>query len=323
MPIKPVFLTLATAVLSVHATAAQEARVQKVGVISPGGSYRAVVDGLRDGLNQAGFIEGKRYVLDIREMRGALKSAEEAATSLEQQNVPLIYTVATSVTLAAKRATIKTPIVFFAGTDPVAVKLVESIRHPGGRLTGVYNQIGNVTGKRLELLKEIVPNLHRVITFYNPANPSAIEAVTQTKDAARVLGVELIERPVASAEQLRIELQAFRAGEADAYFAVNDATTDSQIESIIEMTKAQKLPSMFYLLDVVAGGGLASYSPDFREGGLLTAPYVRKILEGSNPADLPIEQSHKLMLEFNLKTAKEIGLDIPESILIRADKVIE
>jgi putative tryptophan/tyrosine transport system substrate-binding protein len=320
---KRVFVAVAAAVMFVHAARAQEGSVQTVGVISPGGAYNAVVDGLRDGLNQVGFIEGKRYILDIRETQGALKAAEDAARSLEQQHVQLIYTVATSVTLAAKRATTKTPIVFFAGTDPVAVKLVESIRRPGGRLTGVYNQILYVTGKRLELLREIVPNLRRVVTFYNPANPSAIEAVKQTRDAARRLGLELIEHPVASAEQLRIELQAFRTGEADAYFAVSDAMTDSQAESIVEMTKAQRLPSMFYLLDVVTDGGLASYSPDFREGGRLTAAYVRKILEGENPADLPIEQSHRLMFVINLRTAKEIGLEISESILIRADKVIE
>jgi putative tryptophan/tyrosine transport system substrate-binding protein len=161
------------------------------------------------------------------------------------------------------------------------------------------------------------------VTFYIPANPAAIESVKEAREAARSLGLELIERPIASAEELQEALQALRTGEADAYFAASDALLDSQAHSIIEMTKAKRLPSMFYLQEVVADGGLASYSPDFREGGRLSATYVRRILEGTNPADLPVEQIDRLVFVINLKTAKQIGLAIPESILIRADKVIE
>ena len=294
-----------------------------MGVILQGGPWYAVVDGLREGLNQSGFVEGQRYILDIRDTRGDLRAAEEAARNLEQQKVHLIYTAATSVSLAAKRATTNTPIVFFAGTDPVAVKLVESIPRPGGRLTGVHTPVTYATGKRLELLREIVPNLRRVVTFYNPANPAAIESVKEAREAARSLGLELTERHVASLQELQNALKALSTDEADAYFAASDAMLDSHAHFIIEMAKAKKLPSMFYLQGVVADGGLASYSPDFREGGRLSATYVRRILEGTNPADLPVEQIDRLVFVINLKTAKQIGLAIPESILIRADKVIE
>jgi putative ABC transport system substrate-binding protein len=194
MRIKLLFGAMTAAVMLVHATGAQEVRVQRVGVILPGGPWYAVVEGLREGLNQPGFTEGKRYILDIRDTQGDLRAAEEAAKELEQQKVHLIYTAATSVSLAAKRATTNTPIVFFAGTDPVAVNLVESISRPGGRLTGVHTPVTYVTGKRLELLREIVPNIRRVVTLYNPANAAAIESVKEAREAARSLGLELIKR---------------------------------------------------------------------------------------------------------------------------------
>jgi putative ABC transport system substrate-binding protein len=306
-----------------HPAAAQDTGVKRIGVILQGGPWYGVVAGLREGLNQSGYIEHKQYTLDIRDTHGDLKAAEEAATNLEEQKVDLIYTAATSVSLAAKRATTHTPIVFYAGTDPVAVDLVESIARPGGRLTGVYTRVTEVTGKRLELLREIVPNLHRVVMFYNPANPAALESAKEARDAAQSLGLELLERRVTSVDELRKALQAFKSGEADAYLAASDAMLDEEAHSVIEMVKANGLPSMFYVQDVVAEGGLASYSPDFREGGRVSAKYVRQILQGANPASFPVEQSDRLVFFINLKTAKQIGLVVPEIILTRADEVIE
>jgi ABC-type uncharacterized transport system substrate-binding protein len=323
MQINYLLAVMTTAVMLVHPAAAQETVVKRIGVILQGGPWYAVVDGLRGGLSQSGYVEGKQFVLDIRDTHGDLKAAGEAAKNLEEQKVHLIYTAATSVSLAAKQATTHTPIVFYAGTDPVAVKLVESIPRPGGRLTGVHTRVTDVTGKRLELLREIVPNLRRVVTFYNPANLSAVESAKEAREAAQNLGLELIERLVSSVEELQKVLQAFRSGEADAYFAASDAMLDREARSVIEMVKANRLPSMFYVQDVVADGGLASYSPDFREGGRVSASYVRRILEGANPANLPVEQSDRLVLVINLKAAKQIQLAIPETILIRADRVIE
>jgi len=303
--------------------AAEAQQIKKIGVILQGGPWYSVVDGLRDGLNRAGLVEGRDYILDVRDTRGDLNRAEDAARDLERQKVDLIYTAATSISLAAKRSTSTTPIVFFAGTDPVAVKLVESIPRPGGRVTGVHTPITYVTSKRIELLREIAPNVRRVVTFYNPANAAALESIKEAKAATLRLGLELIERKVSSNEELQKALQAFRADEADAYFAASDAMLDSQAQPVVAMLNATKLPSMFYLQQVVADGGLASYSPDFVEGGRLSATYVRKILGGISPTDLPVEQLDKLILVINLKTAKQIGLSIQESILIRADKVIE
>src|SRR5262249_6340717 len=148
-------------------------------------------------------------------------------------------------------------------------------------------------------------------------NFAAVQSTKEAREAAQTLGLELLERPAASVEELRNALQAFRSGDADAYLAAADAMLDREARSVVEMLLANKLPSMFYVQDVVAGGGLASYSPDFKGGGRMSADYVR-ILEGANPADLPVEQSDRLILMINLKTAKQIGLTIPETILVRA-----
>ena len=305
------------------AARAQKSKVHRVGIILQGGPWYAVVDGLRDGLKQFGFEEGKQYVLEIRDTRGDLKAVDEAARNLEQQKIDLIYTVATSVTLATKRATENIPIVFAVGTDPATINLVELIPRPSGRATGVHFLSTDLMGKRLELLREIVPNLRRVVTFYNPGNRSAIVSTKEGRDAARHLGLDFIERQVTSVEELQKALQAFKAGEADAYVAVSDAMIDSQADSIIDMAKAKRLPTMFYQQDLVAKGGLVSYSTDFKEVGRLTARYVQRILAGTIPADLPVERVDRLVFMINLRTAKALDLTLPPSLLARADEVIE
>ena len=321
---KILVLALTTAfLLFVHAASAQGTKVHKVGVLLQGGSWYAMVDGLRHGLKDLGFVEGKQYILDIRDGQGDLKEVERAARNFEEQKVSLIYTVATSVSLAAKDATATIPIVFVAGSDPVVVKLVKSFAAPGGRLTGVLYPATDLTGKRLELLREIVPNLRRVVTFYNPSNRSAVESAKQGRQAAQLLGLQFIERHVASVEDLEKAVQAFRSNEADAYFSVSDAMIDNKIESIIEMGRVNKLPTMFYDPVAVAKGGLATYSGDFYEAGRLSAKYVQQILAGTNPADLAVERIDKLLFVINLKTAKQIGLSVPESVLARADRVID
>jgi putative ABC transport system substrate-binding protein len=186
--------------------------VRRVGVIHQGGVYAGAVDGLRQGLRKLGLEEDKHVVLDIRDTRGELKAVAAAAKDLERRKVDLIYTVATSVTLAAKGATAHTPIVFFAGTDPVETGLVESLARPGGRLTGVHSQATDLTGKRLEVLKEMIPGLGRVLTLYNPGNPVAGEAARLGREAARQLGVQFAERHVRSVEELRLALQALSRG---------------------------------------------------------------------------------------------------------------
>jgi len=313
----------AAALLPAQIANAQGGSNRKVGVILQGGSWYEVVEGVREGLKSLGLLEGKQFILDIHDTHGDLKAAGQAARDLEQQQIAVIYALATSVSVAAKGATEKIPIVFVAGTNPVAVGLVESIPRPGGRLTGVQFRATDLTGKRLEILREIVPTLHRVVAFYDPRNPSAIESAREAREAARNLGVQVIERHVASVEELQKAVEAFKGDEADAVIAISDAMVDSHIQYVIDMANAKKLPSMLYDPGAVTKGGLATYSADYNEIGRLSAKYIQRVLDGVNPADLPVEGADKLSFVINLKTAKKIGLAIPESILARADRVIE
>jgi putative ABC transport system substrate-binding protein len=281
-----------------------------------------VVDGLRQGLRELGLEDGKTIVLDIRPTSD-LKAVEEAARDLERGKVDLIYTVATSVTIAAKRATVHTPIVFFAGSDPVAAGLVESLAKPGRRLTGVHSLSTDLTAKRLEILKEMVPRLGRVVTFYNPGNALSREGARLGREAAQHLSVQLVERHVSSVEELRLSLQELRAGEVDAYFYTTDLIAVSQAALIIDAARAKKLPTMFEEVSIVAKGALAGYGHSFYENGRASAKHIQRILAGTNPKDLPIENVYKIQFALNLRTAREIGLTIPPSARMLADKVIE
>jgi putative ABC transport system substrate-binding protein len=312
-----------TVLAATFAIEAQQARVYRVGVVLLGGPYSAAVDGLRDGLRELGLEEGKQFVLHVRDTKGDLKSVEAAARSLEKEKVDLIWAAPTSVTLAAKRATKSVPIVFSSGSDPVSVGLVESFRKPGGRLTGIHGQGVGLTAKRLQLLKEMLPRLRRVVTFYSPDNPAAQQSVKIARDAARQLKLELVERPVVSVEDLRAALRALRTGEADAIFYVGDAMVGSQIELLIDKAKTMKLPTMVQERGIVAKGALAAYGESYYKMGRLSAKHVQRVLLGADPGDLPIEQVDTVQFVINLKTAKALGLTIPQSMLGRADEVIE
>jgi len=316
--------TLAGGLLaSPFAAEAQQARVYRVGVVLQGGPYLGAVDGLRMGLAELGLEEGKQLILHVRDGKGDLKAVEQAARDLEREKVDLIYAVTTSAALAVKRVTKTVPIVFYAGTDPVALDLVQSFPKPGGRLTGIYGRIADLTAKRLELLKEMVPRLRRVVIFYDPDRPAAARRMEATRDAARQLKVELVERRVTSVEELRAGLGALRAGEADALLSGGDSMVISQTALVIDIARAKKLPTMFTELDSVAKGGLASYGVSYNAMGRLSAKYVQRILLGANPGELPVEQVDRLYFVINLKTAKALGLTIPQAVLLRADEVIQ
>jgi putative ABC transport system substrate-binding protein len=301
---------------------AQQQKVYRVGVLLQGGPWYDAIDGLRHGLKELGLEDGKQYVLDIRDAKGDPKAIEEAARSLESEKVKLIYAMATTVVTGAKKVTVDTPIVFAAGTDPVAMGLVESFAKPGGRLTGVHLLVTDLTAKRLEILKEIFPKLRGVVTFYNPANQVAKKGASLGREEAKRLGLKFIERHVKSVEELREALQALKAGEADAFFYTPDAMVLSQVSLIIETARSKKLATMFQEPSLVAKGALASYGQSYYEIGRLSAKYVQKVLSGTPPRDLRIETFDDVELVINLKTAKELGITIPPNVLARAQKVI-
>jgi ABC-type uncharacterized transport system substrate-binding protein len=301
---------------------AQEPKVYRVGVVTAGGAWYEVIDGLRVGLKQLG-LEEKHFTLAIRDTKGNAKAAEEAAKNFEQEKVNLIYTTQTSVTVLAKRATADIPIVFCAGADPVVLGLVESFAKPGGRLTGVFYRDTDLTAKRLEILKEIVPKFRRAVIFYDPRGPVASESAKLARETAAQEGIQFVERHVASVEELQASVRALRAGEVDAVFEVSDALVVVQDQLIIDMARAKKLATMFINHSSVVKGGLASYSVSRHEIDRLSAKYVQRILTGVQPKDLPVQGVDKIELIVNLKTAKQIGLTIPQKVLARADKVIK
>jgi putative ABC transport system substrate-binding protein len=275
-------LLIATLVLaSVHVAKAQQAKVYRVGVILEGGPYYAVVDGLKDGLRELGLEEGRQYVLEIRDLKGERKAAEEAARNLERGKVHLIHAVATSIAIATKRATTDVPIVFVMGGDPVIAGLVESYAKPGGRLTGIHYLSNDLTGKRFEILKEILPKIRKVVTYYDPSNQTAMSNAKSAREAARQLKVDLIERHVASAQDLQLDLARLKEQEADAYFYTGDAMVSSQAEFIIAAARAKKLPTMFQDPGLVAQGALVGYGVSYYEVGRLSAKYVQRILAGA------------------------------------------
>jgi putative ABC transport system substrate-binding protein len=302
---------------------AQPTKLYRIGVLVPGDAWYEIIEGLRVGLKQLGLIEGKQFTLAIRDWKGDAKAAEAAAKNFEQERINLIYATSTNSTIAARRATAEIPIVFCAGTDPVALGLVDSFAKPGGRLTGIYQPATDLTAKRLEILKEIVPKLRRVVTFYDPRRPTAVESSKLAREAGHRMGLQLVERHIASAEELQAGVRALRAGEVDAYLAVSDAIASNQAQLIIDAARVKKLPTMFDFLSHVLKGGLAGYAVSFHEVGRLSAKYVQRILTGVKPQDLPVEGVDKIDLVINLKTAKQIGVTIPPNVLARADRVIK
>jgi putative ABC transport system substrate-binding protein len=319
---RQIFLGLLAIVLTTAPVQAQQPKIQRIGVVTAGGAWYQVIDGLRVGLKQLGLTERKHFTMEIRDTKGNAAAAEKAAKSLEQEKVNLLYTTQTSVTLATKRATAGTPIVFCAGADPVELGLVASFAKPGGRLTGVFYRDSELTVKRLAILKEIVPKLHRVVTFYDPRNRVASQSVQLVREAAGQMGVQFIERHIASSEELEANLQALKVGEVDSYFEVSDAIAVVHTQLIIDTAKAKKFATMFVDDASVTKGGLASYSVSRYETGRLSAKYVQRVLTGEKPNELPVQGIDKISLVLNLKTAKQIGLPIPPNMLARADKVI-
>ena len=277
---------------------------------------------MRDGLKELRLREGQNLELYIRQPKGDPSSLEAAARALEAQKVDVLYTVTSAVTAAAKRATTSVPMVFYAGNDPVSMGLVESFRKPGGRLTGVYSRFTDLTAKRFQLLKEINPELQRIVTFYRPESPSTPVALKAIRQAARDLHLDLLERPFTSVNDLQTGLLALRPGDAHAFYSV-DAVVISQAQLVLDIVNKAKLATIFSDRDTAAKGALATYGTSYYAVGRLAADKVARVLQGANPTDLPIEQLDRLYLVINLRTAKALGLPIQQSLLARADEVIQ
>jgi putative ABC transport system substrate-binding protein len=319
-------ITLALGAFAAPSVAHAQApgKIPHVGAIYLSGHHQVIVDGLRQGLHDLGLEEGKQYVLDQKQVKGGdWPAVGQAARDLERANVEVIYTVTTQVTLGTKQATAKVPIVFYVGVDPVAAGLVQSFAKPGGRLSGVHSLSRDLTVKRMEILKEMIPKLRRVVTFYDSRERISTENAQLARKVAQQMGLQLVERHLDSVEETRSVLLGLASGGVQAYFHTPGGTATSQAPLIIEASRTKKLPTMFHDTSLVALGGLAAYGHNYREIGRLSAKHVQRILAGVQPKDLPVENYDKVGLALNLRTAREIGLTIPQSVRFRADQLIE
>jgi ABC-type uncharacterized transport system substrate-binding protein len=319
-------LTLCAMLLAVcvSANAQQPSKVPKIGfLVGPSRSFFASrMESFQQGLHSLGYIEGKNIAIEYRYAEGKADYLPALAAELVGLNVDVIVTSATPSVLAAKKATSTIPIVFVSVTDPVASGVVASLARPGGNITGLTILAPELSGKRLELLKEAVPNVTRVAFLWNSANPAQAPQWREAQAAAQALGLRLQSLEVRSSNDFDSAFEAALRERARALIASPEPLINTHLKRIVEFAAKNRLPAMYAGPEVVDAGGLMSYAPDYTYQYRRAATYVDKILKGAKPADLPVEQPTKFEFIVNLKTAKQIGVTIPPNVLARADKVI-
>lgn len=282
-------------------------------------SYQAFRLGLRD----LGWIEGKNVAIEYRYAEGRHDRLAQLAADLVRLDVDVIVTTATSDALAAQRATKAIPIVMVAAGDPIANGLVQSLARPGGNVTGLSQMLQAVSGKRLELLKEMVPKLSRVAVLWNPQSASATLNWKENQQPARQLGIQLHSLEVRSSNELDMAFESATRARVGALAILPDPVITTNLERIVALSAKSRLPSIYQWSEFADAGGLVTYGPDRAEQFRRAATYVDRILKGAKPGDLPVEQPTKLELVVNLRTAKALEITIPQSVLSRADRVIE
>jgi ABC-type uncharacterized transport system substrate-binding protein len=306
------------------AEAQQTKKVYRIGFLttSSASASESRQEVFRKGLRDLGWIEGKNIFIERRYADANLDQLPALAAQLVQLKVDIIVTSPNASALAAKRATTTIPIVMASGGDPVVAGLVASLARPGGNVTGVTTISPELAGKRLELLKDAVGKLTRVAVLRNPTMPEHVQHLKEIEPAARALGIQVQTVEAQSAEDFDKAFSAVTAYQAGALLILRSSLTGIHARRIREFASNNRLPTMYDNKEVVEAGGLISYGVDLSDLYRRTAVYVDKILNGAKPADLPVEQPSKFELVINLKTAKQIGLTIPQRVLQRADKVI-
>ncbi|MGB7940260.1 MAG: ABC transporter substrate-binding protein, partial [Pseudolabrys sp.] len=280
-------------------------------------SRRSQVSPLRD----LGWIEGRTIVIEYRWSEGRPERYAEIAAEFVRLKVDVIVTVGTAVPLV-KQATSTIPIVFAVAIDPVGAGLVASLAKPGGNVTGLSIQANELAGKRLELLREVMPQLRRLAILFNADNTQPVLEMGETQAEARRLGLEVAIRAIRRAEDIAPAFKDLRA-QADAVYVTVDQLIVANRTRIIAAALNERLPTIFSTRDFVKAGGLMSYGPNYSNLFRHSADYVDKILRGTKPGDIPVEQPTKFELVINLTTAKALGLTMPGPLLLRADEVIE
>jgi putative tryptophan/tyrosine transport system substrate-binding protein len=309
--------------LSSPVEAQQPAKIPKIGYLGarPAASNTALEQFLRE-FRKLGYVEGKNIAIEPRYGEDKLDRLPALADELVRLRVDVLLTPSTPVALAAKSATTAIPIVFLNVSDPVAVGLIDSLARPGGNITGITNIVSVLAGKRLELLKESIPKLSRVAVLWNPQDPGSIQQWKESHFAARELGLQLHSMEVSSADKYEGAFKEAIKARSAALAVMHSGLAVSNQKQIADLATKNRLPGIYARADYVDSGGLMSYGADEAEPYRRAALMVDKILKGTKPADIPVEQPKKFDFVINLKTAKQIGLTIPPNVLARADKVI-
>jgi putative ABC transport system substrate-binding protein len=316
-----------SAVLFAHGDAAhaqQPTKIPRIGYLS-GTSFSvnsARIEAFRQGLRELGYVEGKNFVIEYRYAEGKPGRLSELASELVSLKVDVIVTAGPAVTRPAKEATSTIPIVMGYDNDPVGNEFVASLARPGGNITGLSSLAPEISGKQLELLKEIVPRLSRVAVLGQSTYPGNAQSLRETKLAASAFGVKLQNLDIQDSKDIENAFREAGKGRAGAVLLLANPVVFSQRTQVVDLAAKSRLPAMYWSSEFVEGGGLMTYSVSVTDLFRRAATYVDKILKGAKPTDLPVEQPKKFDFLINLKTAKQIGLTIPPNVLARADKVM-
>ena len=306
------------------ADAQQTGKVRRVGYLSAGSRSDRYPDVFRQGLRDLGWVEGQNIVIEGRWAEGRYDRLPDLAAELVRLKVDVIVANPTPAAAAAKKATGTIPIVIISVGDPVGQGFITSLARPGGNVTGLSYSVGlEITGKQLELLKETIPKVRRVAILTNPGNLSHALSIREAKVAARSLGVQLQLLEARGPNEFDDAFAAMARERVGALLVVADSMFILHRARLADLAAKSRLPAAYSLRDHVEAGGLMSYGPSLLDNFRRAATYVDKILKGAKPADLPVQQPTKFELVINLKTAKALGLTIPQSLMVRADEVIQ
>jgi putative tryptophan/tyrosine transport system substrate-binding protein len=319
------FIATFAAMLAVRPHAADAKQTGAMPIIAYLGPNTAALDSrlpaFKQRLSELGWIEGRTVTIDYRWAEGSNDDLDEIAAGFVRRKADVVVTAATPPALAMKKATTTIPIVFASVGDPIGTGLVASLTHPGGNVTGLWLQQNYVASKRLEMLREIIPNLRHIAILANSGNPSTALDMREVQAMSRTLGLEALTAEIHHAADIAPAFDAFKS-RVQALYVCNDPLAFTNRAAINTLAMGARLPTMFVGREYVEAGGLISYGPDYADAYRRAADLVDKILRGAKPADLPVEQLTKFELIISLTTAKVLGLTIPASFVQRADRVI-
>ena len=294
----------------------------RIGVLLLGARPNANLDAFIQALRELHYVEGKNILIEYRFAEGKAERLPELARELVDQKMDAIFTAGTPAIFALKGATKTIPIVFFSSSDPIGTGVVASLAQPGGNITGISVLASDLWPKRLELLKEIFPKLSRVAMVWNNGNAGMALEAKATQEVAGPLGIMVQDRGIKNPNELEVVFAVMSKERPDGFLALMDPVLNSYQKRILDFLIEHRIPAIFQDRTWVEAGGLISYGADYSDAHRRAAALMDKVLKGTKPADIPVEQPTKFELVINLKTAKQIGLTIPPNVLARADKVI-